>query len=39
MGDKGEEEGVKNLKKWVMTFIDGPISTFLNSKNIKILEK
>ena len=24
MGDKGER-GVKNLKKWVMSFIDGPL--------------
>ena len=25
MGDK-EEGGVKNLKKWVISFIDGPIA-------------
>ena len=24
MGDKGDG-GVKNLKKWVMTFMDGPL--------------
>ena len=24
MGDKGEG-GVKNLKKWVMSFMDGPL--------------
>ena len=28
MGDKGEEEGVKNLKKWVTLFIDGPFTNF-----------
>ena len=27
MGDKGEE-GVKNLKKWVTLFIDGPFTNF-----------
>ena len=26
MGDKGEG-GVKNLKKWVMSFMDGPLCT------------
>ena len=25
MGDKGEE-GVKNLEKWVMSFVNGPTS-------------
>ena len=27
MGDKGER-GVKNLKKWVMLFMDGPKDNF-----------
>ena len=27
MGDKGEG-GVKNIKKWVTSFMDGPISIF-----------
>ena len=25
MRDKGEEGGVKNLKKWMASFMDGPI--------------
>ena len=25
MGDKGEEEGVKNLKKWVTSILNGPL--------------
>ena len=24
MSDKGEEEGFKNLKKWVISFLDAP---------------
>ena len=28
MGDKGEG-GVKNLKKWAKSFMDGPLYTFL----------
>ena len=27
MGDKGEE-GFKNLKKWVTSFMDGPLAFF-----------
>ena len=26
MGDKGEE-GIKNIKKWVTSFMDGPIAS------------
>ena len=32
MADKGEG-GVKNLKKWVMSFIDGPCVTVINTMN------
>ena len=29
MGDKGGERGVKNLKKWVMLFMDGPFQLYI----------
>ena len=31
MGDKGEG-GVKNLKKWVMSFMDGPLKYISTSQ-------
>ena len=38
MGDKGEG-GVKNLKKWVTLFMDGPLSIFFLhfSKQVLVL--
>ena len=38
MGDNGEG-GVKNLKKWVMSFIDGPVPLGLRAMPLQLYRK